>query len=77
LTREERAKAEDQGSYFRVPSDNRDLNYNLFFSEGSSEVREQQDYNSHNTDRLDVEGMKRLLLNLSDIIEVMKRRNRY
>lgn len=76
LTREERAKAEDQGGYFRVPSDNRDLNYNLFFSEGSAEVKEQQDYHSHNTEQLDVEGLKRLLLKLSEIIEVMKRRNR-
>ena len=76
LTREERAKAEDQGGYFRVPSDNRDLNYNLFFSEGSAEVKEQQDYHSHNTEQLDVEGLKRLLLKLSEITEVMKRRNR-
>lgn len=67
LTREERAKADDLGAYFRVPADNRDLNYNQYFSEGSSVKPELEDYNSHNTERLDVEGMKRLLLNLSEM----------
>lgn len=74
LTREERAKAEDQGNYFRVTSDNRDLNYNLYFSEGSKEVQQQEDYHSHNTKRLDVEEMKQQLLRLSEIRECMAKR---
>ena len=56
LTREERAMGEDLGGYFRVPADNRDLNYNQYFSEGSARVSELDDYNSHNTRRLDVAG---------------------
>jgi UDP-glucose 4-epimerase len=67
LTREERANAEDQGGYFRVASDNRDLNYNLYFSEGSRLVQAQEDYHSHNADRLDVEAMKALLLKLPEV----------
>jgi UDP-N-acetylglucosamine 4,6-dehydratase len=75
LTREERAKAEDQGNYFRVPSDNRDLNYNLYFSEGSSAVQQLEDYHSHNTKRLDVEEMKQQLLRLSEIRNYMAKRS--
>lgn len=74
LTREERAKAEDQGEYFRVPSDNRDLNYNLYFSEGSKAVNEQEDYHSHNTARLGVAEMKQQLLRLPEIHEAMAQR---
>ena len=74
LTREERTRAEDQGDYFRVPSDNRDLNYNLYFSEGSEEVKDQQDYHSHNTDRLGIAGMKQLLLKLPEIKDAIKKR---
>jgi UDP-N-acetylglucosamine 4,6-dehydratase len=74
LTREERARAEDQGNYFRVPSDNRDLNYNLYFSEGSKAVQELEDYHSHNTERLGVESMKALLLKLPEIREERKKR---
>lgn len=64
LTREEMAKAEDCGDYYRVPMDNRDLNYNVFFTEGSAELSAKEDYNSHNTQRLDVDSMCELLLKL-------------
>jgi UDP-glucose 4-epimerase len=64
LTREEMAVAEDMGGYYRVPSDKRDLNYALYFSEGSQEVGKVEDYNSHNTRRLDVSGMADLLMKL-------------
>jgi len=64
LTREERVKAEDQKDYFRIPADNRDLNYNVYFTEGKPAVSEEEDYNSHNTRRLDVDGMVDLLLKL-------------
>jgi len=64
LTREEMAHAEDLGGYYRIPSDNRDLNYNKYFVEGQAEVSEAQDYNSHNTERLNVEQIKEKLLTL-------------
>lgn len=64
LTREEMARAEDLGDYYRVPADIRDLNYNVFFTEGSEEISVSEDYNSHNTRRLDVDGMVELLLRL-------------
>ena len=64
VTREEMAKAEDMGNYFRIPADNRDLNYDKYFVEGQEEVSVIDDYHSHNTKRLDVEGMKELLLKL-------------
>ncbi|CAI09474.1 similar to polysaccharide biosynthesis protein [Aromatoleum aromaticum EbN1] len=67
LTREERACAEDRGDYFRVPPDGRDLNYAKFVEEGEQRITQAlhgEEYNSHNTTRLDVEGMKTLLLKL-------------
>jgi UDP-N-acetylglucosamine 4,6-dehydratase len=64
LSREERAAAEDLEGYFRVPPDGRDLNYGKFVEQGEVTISESEDYNSHNTERLDVEGMKRLLLKL-------------
>jgi len=64
LNREEMAKAADMGGYYRVPADVRDLNYASFFSEGQTEVSTVGDYNSHNTRRLDVDGMAELLLKL-------------
>jgi len=67
VTREEMAKSEDMGNYFRIPADNRDLNYDKYFIEGEEEISVIDDYHSHNTARLDVEGMKKLLLKL-DII---------
>jgi UDP-N-acetylglucosamine 4,6-dehydratase len=57
LTREEQARAEDLGDYYRVPADTRDLNYNLYFTEGSSEVGLREDYHSHNTRQMDVTEM--------------------
>jgi UDP-glucose 4-epimerase len=67
LTREEMVQAEDLGDYFRVPADNRDLNYDAYFDHGEQSVSQAEDYNSHNTDRLDVDGMKALLLKLEYI----------
>ncbi|AZG13623.1 MULTISPECIES: polysaccharide biosynthesis protein [Cupriavidus] len=67
LSREEMACAEDMGEYFRVPPDGRDLNYEKFFEKGEQRITQSlhgEDYNSHNTTRLDVEGMKTLLLKL-------------
>ena len=64
LTREEMAHAEDLGDYYRIPVDDRDLNYNKYFFEGQEKVSESQDYNSHNTERLNVEQIKEKLLTL-------------
>ena len=69
VTREEMAKAIDMGDYYRIPCDTRDLNYDKFFVEGNEEVSKIEDYHSHNTHRLDVEGMKQLLLKLDFIRE--------
>ena len=69
VTREEMAKAIDMGEYYRIPCDSRDLNYDKYFTEGNEKVSEIEDYHSHNTARLDVEGMKRLLLKLRFIRE--------
>ncbi len=67
VNREEMAKAEDCGNYYRIPADNRDLNYDLYFSEGEDNVSKVEEYHSHNTHRLDVEGTKELLLKLDFI----------
>lgn len=72
LTREEMAKAEDLGEYYRIPADNRDLNYNIYFTEGKERVSREQDYNSHNTCRLDVDGMIDLLLKMDFVCEELK-----
>ena len=63
-TREEMMKAEDMGYFFRIPADNRNLNYNQFFSEGNLDSTLINDYNSHNTKQLDVNGIKALLMKL-------------
>ena len=63
-SREEMFVAQDQGDYYRIPADNRDLNYAQFTEEGDKDLSNIEDYNSHNTDRLDVEGMKQLLRKL-------------
>lgn len=63
-TREEMAKSDDMGEFYRVPADNRNLNYNQYFSEGETDVSAVEDYHSHNTRRLDVEGVKELLVKL-------------
>ncbi|REC40420.1 polysaccharide biosynthesis protein [Chryseobacterium sp. 5_R23647] len=63
-TREEMAKAEDMGNFYRVPADNRDLNYAQYFSEGEEEVAQIEDYHSHNTEQQGVEGLKKLISTL-------------
>lgn len=75
LTKEEFVKAEDRGNYFRIPSDNRDLNYAKYFTEGSGSRRNQEEYNSDNTNRVDVEGVKQLLLKLPYIQSELKNFN--
>ncbi|MFH0725699.1 MAG: polysaccharide biosynthesis protein [Pseudomonadota bacterium] len=72
LTREELSAAQDLGGYFRVLADNRDLNYSQYFSEGREEVTLQNDYNSHNTEQKDVEGMCDLLMKLSCVRLAMR-----
>ena len=69
VTREEMAKAIDCGNYYRIPCDTRDLNYDKFFVEGNEKVSTIEDYHSHNTARLDVEGMKEQLMRLRFIQE--------
>ena len=64
VTREEMAKSIDMGNYYRIPCDARDLNYDKFFIEGEEDIATIEDYHSHNTARLDVDGMKQLLLKL-------------
>ncbi|OIN84558.1 3-beta hydroxysteroid dehydrogenase/isomerase family protein [Francisella sp. TX07-6608] len=61
VTKEEMARAEDMGQYYRIAADDRDLNYNKYFSDGESTIAKAEDYHSHNTNRLDVESMKKLL----------------
>ena len=72
LSREEMACAEDRGEYFRVPPDLRDLNYSKFVELGEEKISRAEDYNSHNTERLDVEGMQQLLLKL-DFMRAIQR----
>lgn len=67
LSREEMVAAEDMGDYYRVPPDLRDLNYGKYVEQGDQRISQVEDYNSHNTERLDVEGMKKLLLKLAFI----------
>ena len=72
LSREEMASAEDLGNYFRIPPDLRDLNYTKFVEQGEEKISRAEDYNSHNTVRLDVDGMQRLLGQL-DYIQAIQR----
>jgi len=72
LSREEMACAEDMGAYYRVPPDLRDLNYSKFVEHGEEKISHTQDYNSHNTERLDVAGMQQLLLKL-DFMQAIQR----
>lgn len=69
-SREEMFVAEDQGNYYRIPSDNRDLNYSKYNEEGDKDLSLIEDYNSHNTERLDVEGMVELLRKLDFIVDI-------
>lgn len=72
LTREEMLHAEDQGDYYRIQADNRDLNYGKFFEQGEKNIVNVVDYNSHNTKRLDLEGTKELLMKLKFMQEIVK-----
>jgi UDP-glucose 4-epimerase len=72
-TREEMMKAEDMGEFFRIPADNRSLNYSSYFSEGEKDLSSTVDYNSHNTDQKDVEGIKELLIKLDFVQEAVKK----
>jgi len=72
LTREEMAWAEDLGDYYRIPADVRDLNYSLYFTEGETRVSGQEDYHSHNTERLDVDGLIELLIKLDFVRDALK-----
>lgn len=67
VIKEDMAKAEDLGDYYRIPADNRDLNYAKYFSEGDLAISKWDDYHSHNTERLDVEKMKDLLGRVHEI----------
>jgi UDP-glucose 4-epimerase len=72
ISREEMAHANDMGNYYRIPADNRDLNYEKYFTEGEREIAELDDYTSHNTERLDVRQVKELLLKLDYIQEELR-----
>jgi UDP-N-acetylglucosamine 4,6-dehydratase/5-epimerase len=67
VNKEDMVKAEDKGNYYRIPADNRDLNYDIYFSEGELNVSLFEEYHSHNTNRLDIEGTKQLLCKLPQI----------
>lgn len=71
LSREEMASAEDRGDYYRIPPDQRDLNYAKYFEEGEPVISTAEDYNSHNTERLDVEAMSALLMKLDFIRDLV------
>ena len=72
LTKEEFFKAEDMGNYYRVPADQRDLNYDKYFVDGDEQLSTTEEYNSHNTTRLDVAGVRELLLTLDVVQEELK-----
>ncbi|NQX40310.1 UDP-glucose 4-epimerase [Pedobacter steynii] len=70
-TREEMTKAQDMGEFYRIPADNRNLNYNQYFTEGETDISTIEDYHSHNTEQLGVEGMKKILSNLPLVRKVV------
>jgi UDP-glucose 4-epimerase len=72
VSREEMARAEDLGGYYRIPADSRDLNYDKYFVQGEKEISVAEDYTSHNTTRLDIEGVKRTLLKLDIVREAAR-----
>lgn len=74
MNREETAQAQDLGGYYRIPADARDLNYSSFFSKGKTEVSDARDYNSHNTEQLDVDAMIDMLLKLSCVQDALNGR---
>jgi UDP-N-acetylglucosamine 4,6-dehydratase/5-epimerase len=69
VNREEMLKAEDLGNFYRIPADTRDLNYNRFYIEGEAQIAQMEEYNSHNTARLNIEETKEMLLKLDSIRE--------
>jgi UDP-N-acetylglucosamine 4,6-dehydratase/5-epimerase len=69
VSREEMARADDRGDYYRIPADSRDLNYDKYFVEGETQISSSQDYTSHNTRRLDVAGVRELLMKLDIVRE--------
>jgi len=71
VSREEMARAEDLGQYFRIPADSRDLNYDKYFVEGETRISEFDDYTSHNTHRLGVEQVKQVLMQLAIVHEAI------
>jgi UDP-glucose 4-epimerase len=71
ISREEMAHAQDMGGYYRIPADNRDLNYAKYFSDGEEVISHSEDYTSHNTQRLNVEQVKSILLKLDFIKEAL------
>ncbi len=73
LTREEMSKAVDKGNYYQIPADIRDLNYSLYFTKGEKTVSSYEDYNSHNTNRLDEQGMIQLLLKLDFVMDALEK----
>lgn len=73
LTKEEHLVAEDLGDFYRVPADKRDLNYDKFFVDGNEELPHEEEYNSHNTVRLNIEEIKQKLLNLDYVVEELER----
>lgn len=75
LSREEMACAEDRGEYFRIPPDLRDLNYAKYVEQGEEKISRTEDYNSHNTERLDVSGMHQLLMKLTFMPAIQRGEN--
>jgi UDP-glucose 4-epimerase len=73
VTREEMAKSIDMGNYFRIPCDDRDLNYDKYFTNGQAKISIAEDYNSHNTHRLNIDEMKQLLIKLDIIKDSIKK----
>jgi len=71
VSREEMARAEDLGDYYRIPADSRDLNYDKYFIQGQTEIADIDDYTSHNTNRLTVEQVKQVLLKLDIVRDVV------
>ena len=71
ISREEMARAQDMTGYYRIPADNRDINYDKYYSEGDEKISYSDDYTSHNTTRLNVEQIKSLLLTLDFIKEAL------
>ena len=75
MSREEFAISEDLGGYYRVPPDGRDLNYDSYFEKGEKRITFSEDYNSYNTERLEVKGMKKMLLKLGFMQKIIKGEN--